>query len=387
MAGKAITHELYISRLKEAWGDEFVLLESYKGGKIPMNHLHVPCGTVKPLRSDHLLGKGKNRRGCKKCNNVRRTHAQFIEEIKSIHGDEITVIGTYTLAHEKIDIIHNKCGQRRIPYAGHLLQGYKGCRPCALNKMWNDNTLTHEEFEDRINEAHDGDVIPLGKYTGVREEMEFHHVSCGRKWTCVVNNVMRGHSCEHCARDAKRLTEEQFTEKLYEIYQEEIVWIDGEYYNYKSILSFKNTKCGHEFDRMAGNMLTPVKRLVNNCSRCSSSKGEARIESFLKSVGLKFTAEHTFPDCRNINVLPFDFVVLNNDSSIKFLIEFDGQEHFEPVEYFGGEEKHLKRLKNDQIKNEYCRNNNINLIRIPYWEFDNIETILEEALGLEQVTA
>ena len=64
-------------------------------------------------------------------------------------------------------------------------------------------------------------------------------------------------------------------------------------------------------------------------------------------------------------------------------IEYDGQQHFEPNEYFGGQ-KHFNILKrHDNIKDEYCQDNKIKLVRIPYWDFDNIENILANELGLD----
>ena len=48
------------------------------------------------------------------------------------------------------------------------------------------------------------------------------------------------------------------------------------------------------------------------------------------------------------------------------MIEYDGEQHFKPIEYFGGEEAYQNRIKNDEIKNEYCKMHKINLIRIPY---------------------
>jgi len=62
------------------------------------------------------------------------------------------------------------------------------------------------------------------------------------------------------------------------------------------------------------------------------------------------------------------------------LIEYDGIQHFKPIKYFGGEEKFKFQQKTDFIKNEYCKNNNIKLLRIPYWEFDNIKLILAKEL-------
>lgn len=77
----------------------------------------------------------------------------------------------------------------------------------------------------------------------------------------------------------------------------------------------------------------------------------------------------------------FDFAILNDDKSVKFLIEYDGIQHFEPRDAFGGEEAFNYTLRKDKIKDDYCKNNNIKLIRIPYWELKRIEQILLEKLG------
>ena len=98
-----------------------------------------------------------------------------------------------------------------------------------------------------------------------------------------------------------------------------------------------------------------------------------------------YDSEVSFDGCVYINKLTFDFVVYNKtDNSIHKIIELDGQQHFKPV-CFGGNKKiallEFEKIKvKDKIKNEYCQNNNIPLLRIPYWDFDNIEDILEKEL-------
>ena len=86
-------------------------------------------------------------------------------------------------------------------------------------------------------------------------------------------------------------------------------------------------------------------------------------------------------ECRYKHPLPFDFMVKVKNNII--LIEFDGLEHYEPIKYFGGLDKFNERKRNDDIKSQYCKNNNIKLIRIPYWEYDNINEILDKELNLE----
>ena len=69
-------------------------------------------------------------------------------------------------------------------------------------------------------------------------------------------------------------------------------------------------------------------------------------------------------------------------------VEYDGIGHFEPINFNGIDDKRAnegfkKQKLHDQIKDKYCLDNNIKLIRIPYWEFDNIENILKQELNLE----
>ena len=63
-----------------------------------------------------------------------------------------------------------------------------------------------------------------------------------------------------------------------------------------------------------------------------------------------------------------------------FVIEYDGKQHFKPVDIFGGQDGFEETQLHDQIKTQYCKDNNIELIRIPYWEKDNIEEILNHKL-------
>ena len=67
-------------------------------------------------------------------------------------------------------------------------------------------------------------------------------------------------------------------------------------------------------------------------------------------------------------------------STENLAIEYDGEQHFKPIKYFGGKDKLKKQIKNDVRKNYYCASHNIKLIRIPYWKFDKINTILEDAI-------
>lgn len=127
--------------------------------------------------------------------------------------------------------------------------------------------------------------------------------------------------------------------------------------------------CGHKY-----HWIKP-EHLKNNigCPICSSSKGEKIIREYLENNSINFKQEHKFEDCKNKRSLPFDFYI----PQYNLCIEFDGIQHFKANNYFGEKEFELTQ-KRDNIKNSYCKKNNINLLRIPYWEIDSIEDILDE---------
>ena len=92
------------------------------------------------------------------------------------------------------------------------------------------------------------------------------------------------------------------------------------------------------------------------------SKGNEKIKQILTEANIPFEMEKKFKTCIDVNELPFDFYVDN-----KYLIEYDGIQHFQPT-IFDYEYTH----RHDRIKNSWCQNNNIPLIRIPYTHFKEL---------------
>ena len=66
------------------------------------------------------------------------------------------------------------------------------------------------------------------------------------------------------------------------------------------------------------------------------------------------------------------------------IIEFDGLQHFEANEMFGGEEGFRERVEMDRLKNQLCEENSVGVLRIPYWKLENIEEILNEYLDIKK---
>ena len=108
----------------------------------------------------------------------------------------------------------------------------------------------------------------------------------------------------------------------------------------------------------------------------SISKGELCVKLWLEENNIEYIQQYTFDNCRDKQVLPFDFYLPTYNSCI----EYQGKQHYEAIEYFGGQEKFELQQKHDTIKNEYCKNNGIPLLRIPYYKYNNIEEELNNFL-------
>lgn len=116
------------------------------------------------------------------------------------------------------------------------------------------------------------------------------------------------------------------------------------------------------------------------CDKCcdNESIGEKKIKNYLENNGIYFKQEYWFQDCRDVKPLPFDFYLPNQN----IIIEFDGRQHFEETKHFRHSLETVK--KHDEIKNKYCHDNGICLIRIPYTKMNKIEEILENELFLHE---
>ena len=126
-----------------------------------------------------------------------------------------------------------------------------------------------------------------------------------------------------------------------------------------------------------GSIITTAHMLVSgrvlSCG-CLVSKNENRIKLWLEENNIDYERQKMFDGCRNVKKLMFDFYIPSQNT----VIEYDGEFHYMNVTGLNNDLEYQQQ--NDKIKNQYCHENGIKMIRIPYWEQDNIETILSECL-------
>lgn len=181
-------------------------------------------------------------------------------------------------------------------------------------------------------------------------------------------HLYAGSGCEQCARDSHKLnflTIDRINNMKYihkNMYQYNDTSVTNSFINIycTSHGTFSQNLYFHEYG--------------HGCFLCNStSRGENQIKIYLENNKINFIMNYSFDDCRRIKKMKFDFYLPNDD----VVIEYDGEHHFIENKYFGiGNLEYIST--NDKIKNKYCLENNIKLIRIPYWDFKNIEKILNQ---------
>lgn len=376
--GKRKTNGEFIKEVYDLVGDEYTFLEEYNGALSNILCRHNICKHEWKIRPNNFLTGYR----CPKCatdrviNAKMKSNYEFLEEVFNAVGYEYEFLEEYKGIHTKIVCRHNNCGYEWTVTPNSFLSKKSRCPKCANNFT---TKKTNDEFVKEIYNLVGNEYTFLAKYKSSRSKLLCRHEKCGYEWRITPNHFLcLNNRCPQCANKDKTKTNEQFTKEVYDLIGDEYIFLEG-YINNQIKIKCKHDRCKTEWD------VTPSAFLQGSrCPQCAKniSQGEQLIERVLDSKNIKYYKQHTFNDCRNKHVLQFDFCL----PEYSLLIEYDGEQHFEPIDFAGkGEEWAKERFEytkqNDNIKNQYCKENNIPLLRIPYWDFDNIEDILFKTLS------
>jgi hypothetical protein len=186
---------------------------------------------------------------------------------------------------------------------------------------------------------------------------------------------LRGHGCFKCNnRGNPRLTTEQFIEKSKKVHGIRYDYSDTNYITALVKVKILCKKCNKIF------IQSPYNHLAGNgCTYCRMSKGELTIEKYLNENNIEYEKQKTFPDClgKKNKKLRFDFYLVKQN----VCIEFDGSQHNDDSKswnkkYSSDVVKNV--MRRDAIKTEYCKSNNVPLIRIPAFQMNEINKILDD---------
>lgn len=360
------TNAEFKQKLTNKYGEEYIPIDKYINSYTKIRILHTKCGNIIMKRPNDIL----NGYECDICNKYhKKTDEEFKEELRKIYGEEFIVLEEYKGAHIPMYFQHD-CSKvfQSKPYM--ILSGQKKCPQCKENK-----TPTEEEIREMIESAPNGEeYLLVSGYKNMNEKVKILHKKCGNTFLMKPTEFLRqNHRCT-CCRNVSRYDTKSFCNKVLEKTEGGYLPL-GEYMNNKIKITMKHLRCGHIWDVRPDSFLHG-----SRCPQCNDSKGNRKIRKYLKDNNIKYTAEYKIKECSNKRMLPFDFAIFDEDDNLKLLIEYQGRQHYEPVEKFDGKKGFKERIKNDKIKKDYCTANNINFLEICYKDLEITNEIIENAI-------
>ncbi len=377
---KRLTTEEFIQRAKAVHGEIYDYSKvKYINQKTKVVIICYKHGEFRQLPNNHLKYE------CSQCANedisqrYTSNTKSFIVKAKKIYGDKYDYSFTkYTTSRNKVDIY---CPKHDLVFsctANNHLKG-SGCPKCGLDTIAEKGTHPIEYYIKKAKKIHKGkyDYSFIKSYKNSVEKVDIK---------CPIHGIFRqelgvhssGHGCPKCANTkTRKISNQEFINRAREIHGDKYGYNLMQRTNMHTLITIVCKKHGNI-------SISPWSHLGGTgCPKCKvSSRGEEKIKEFLIKNKIEFKQQVRFKNCKNRTLLPFDFQVFINGAFV--LIEYDGEGHFWPIKWskkmtsIQVKTAFQKVQRNDKIKDSYCDKNHISLIRISYFEFDNIEDILTE---------
>lgn len=356
---KRKTHNEYVEELALK-NPNIEVLGTYVNVATPILHKCRKDGYEWFAKPNNIL----NGYGCPVCGgNIKKTHIKYVEDVRTINNN-IEVVGTYKNA--KTAILHRCKLDNYEWYAkpNNILTG-KGCPKCSgtMKKL-------HSEYIREVSIVNPN-IEVIGQYINAKIPIKHRCKTHNVVWETAPNSILNGYGCYMCGNqkigDKLRKDREQYVEELKTINKNIIVL--GSYINANVPILHKCLLDGNEWFASPSNILQGC-----GCPQCNESRGEKGIRNWLEKNKIDFVQQKKFIDCCDKKPLPFDFYL----PTYNVAIEYDGKQHYEPIQFFGGDKSFRIRVKHDKIKDDYCSKNSIRLLRIPYYQ--NTESELNKFL-------
>lgn len=376
-------HENYLQKVKKV-NPDFVIISNYKGAAKPITYICPICEKETTIKNAANLYR-KETLGCRQCflknlqaQRTEKAKQKAINKIDRFEGIEL--LKSYSKERLYFDLSCRECGYEWTVLGNNINKTkWKGCPECwssseesQIARLIGLEKSRKKELEITDKKltrwASENDIVVLEKK---KQSLKLMCNKCGDTWNTQTGHVFGGKGgCSVCLGSKYNIS--AFKEKLKELKRFDLKVISKEHSSYvKMKFVCMQEDCKHEWETRSTSVIKG-----SGCPLCATSRGNRRIANTLRGLGIDYEIEKTFDACKNKNALPFDAYV----ESHNLLIEYDGVQHFEAVDFFGGKEHFEYRQVNDEIKNKFCEENGIELLRIPYWEFNNIEDIIIEQI-------
>lgn len=248
-----------------------------------------------------------------------------------------------------------------------------GCKICANEIISKKLTKNFDVFLEEFREVH-GDEFDYSRaeYKGTKEPILIICKNGHELWQAPQKHA-EGAKCSYCL--GRHKTTEEFIQQGLSAHNGKYTYDKTVYVNNHQKVIVTCPDHG-DFKVSPSNHIKPGQG--RGCPKCSNSRGEVAIESYLLKSGINHKQQFTFPDCVHKQRLRFDFAIFNDENKLKCLIEYQGMQHYQPVNFTGkmSEETMLKNFEENQlrdsIKKSYCVSKNIPLLEISYKDDENI---------------
>lgn len=288
----------------------------------------------------------------------KKTHEEYVAEVAAINPN-IEVIGTYINARTKI--LHKcKIDNHEWYVAPTTILSYHGCPVC-----YGTPKKTHEEYVTEVYNIN-SNIEVIEEYVDSRTKILHRCNVDGYEWYARPDDILHKHGCPKCSSlnsgKKRAMPHDEYIERVAEI--DSNIEVVGKYVNALTPILHK---C--KIDECEWNARPSTILRGHGCPKCNASKGEKAVAAWLNKKEILYNPQKTFDDCKYKCVLRFDFYLPNYN----ILIEYNGRQHYEPVDCFGGEDEFKNVVRRDKIKENYCKENNIRLFIIPYFEDINMK--------------
>lgn len=316
-----------------------------------------------------LPGNIKKGRGCPKCmykKSEKTKNSKSKEKLLSFieKNCSFKIVGDYINSTTKVECECSICGYHWSPLPSNILKG-QGCPKCGRKSCSKKLTISKEEIIEKLPEN-----IELLQYTRAGEPALFKCKICSHEWFYTPSNLIsKARGCPICNGYLK--TNSIFVKQLQQINPN--IEILEPYINSITKLQCKCKKCGFLWKLDPHHLLSG-----RGCPCCNKSKGELLVQNILQQYNIPYTYQYYLKTDFTSKIF-IDFMVDINKQL--YFIEYNGIQHYEPVEHFGGLIQFQKQQIRDQYLKDYCNKNNIILLELRYdMNNDTIRDILYSRL-------
>lgn len=286
------------------------------------------------------------------------TQKEFDMRVQHMTGNSYVFLEPFNGVHQKIIYYHVDCGHFNYVEPNSFFHGHR-CPYCFGN-----NKKTDKEFRKEVFDLCGYHYKFLDKYKSAREKIECEHIDCGFRWKIAPNTFLSlGARCPVCNGGVVYSTD-YIQDIIDQVNGKNIFLITKDFKNKQGrrILKIRHNEFNHEITYMYNYLQTHFYKIV--CPYCyPRSMGEQLVSSVLSSLGIKYISQYKFSDLADIYKLSYDFYV----PKFKLLIEYQGEQHYYPVKFFGGISNYNKQLKHDCMKKAYAKYHGFNLLEIPFY--------------------